>query len=488
MPVDDFTLHCLRELYDTDTLIAAGSKSFLRFEGGLWWWRDRLYVPKSFRNFIISKFHGDPDSGHWGVFRTLAMLTRSFAWPNMRAEVLSYISSCARCQEISVDHRRPQGELIPLPIPDRPWSTMGVDFIVKLPNSAGFDSVMVVVDHMTKSAHFIPAKETWSSHDLAKQFLASVFKLHGLPDRIVSDRGSTFVSKFWTAIQTQLRIQPALSTAFHPETDGQVERTNAVLEHYLRHFVSYRQDDWVDWLPLAEFSYNNSPSASTTHSPFFACHGFHPCFNALTSASVVPKADEWLTTLHSIQEDLVSALAFAKAQQARFHNRKRRPADTYLPGDLVWLSRRHLKTSRPCNKLDVRRVGPFLVDKMIGRNAVKLHLSPAFKQLHPVFNLSLITRFVPSTDVSRVSDLPILTSLATGFINDGAITRVLDFWRASTGAEEYLLRYGDASGLNDTWTPLADIPPYVFPSLLNFHSVVLYDGPLPLPVLCTSVV
>lgn len=487
MPVDDFTLHCLRQLYDTDVTIAAGPKAFLRHESGLWWWRDRLYVPASFRQFIISKFHGDPASGHWGVFRTLALISRSFSWPGMRAEILSYIAGCARCQQISVDHRKPQGELIPLPIPDRPWSTIGVDFIVKLPLSEDFDSIMVVVDHMTKSAHFIPARESWNAHDLARQFLSSVFKLHGLPDRIVSDRGSTFVSRFWTAIQTQLRIQPARSTAFHPETDGQVERTNATLEDYLQHFVSDRQDDWVSWLPLAEFSYNNSPSASTSHSPFFACYGFHPRFNALNSSSAVPRADEWLKNLHSIQEDLVSTLDFAKQQQARFHNRKRRPADSYAPGDLVWLSRRNLKTSRPCNKLDVRRVGPFRVDRMVGKNAVKLLLSPAFKRLHPVFNLSLITRFIPSVDVTRDSDLPILTSLANDFINDGSVTRVLQFRRASSGADEYLLRHGDASGLNDTWTSLADVPPYVFPALLQFHSTFCYDGPLPRPVLCPSV-
>lgn len=294
------------------------------------------------------------------------MLTCFFTWPNMRSEVLSYISTCARFQQISVDHRKPQSNLIPLPIPNRTWSTIGVDFIVKLPISEGIDSVMVVIDHMSKLAHFIPEKETWSAQDLAKHFLSSVFKLHGLPHCIVSDRGCTFVSNFWTAIQTQLRNQPARSTAFQPETDGQVERTNATLEDYLQHFVSNRQDDWVDWLPLAKFSYNNSPSASMSHSPFFACHGFHPCFNSLTSASLVPKADDWLTMLHKIQEDLISALDFAKFQQAQFHNRKHQPANTYSPGDLVWLSRRHLKTSRPCNNLDGRRVGPFSVDRMIG--------------------------------------------------------------------------------------------------------------------------
>lgn len=122
---------------------------------------------------------------------------------------------------------------------------------------------------------------------------------------------------------------------------------------------------------------------------------------------------------------------------------------------------------------------------MVGKNAVKLSLTSAFKRLHPVFNLSLITRYVPPIDVTRDSDLPIVTSLANEFISHGEVTRVLQFRRATSGADEYLLRYGDASGLNDSWVPLSEIPPYVFPSLLRFHSVFVYDGPLPLPVLCS---
>lgn len=487
MPADSFTVHCLQQLYDSDALIKKGSHSFLTQRDGLWWWRDRLYVPTSFRQFLIGKFHGDPASGHWGVFRTLDLISRTFFWPQMRADILAFISSCARCQQIKVDHQKTQGELMPLPIPDRPWLTIGGDFIVKLPLSSSYDSIMVVVDHLTKSAHFIPANKTWDAMELAKQFLASVFKLHGLPDKIVSDCGATFVSRFWTAVMTQLRIQPAPSTAFHPQTDGQVERTNAILEDYLRHFVSLKQDDWSTWLPLAEFSYNNSPSSSTSHSPFFACHGFHPRFNTLTTSSVVPRADDWLSNLHGIQDHLAASLRLSKSRQAHFHNRHRRPAEHYAPGDLVWLSRRHLKTSRPCNKLDVRRVGPFRVDHMVGNNAVKLHLTPSFKRLHPVFNLSLISRFVPATDSSRESDLPIITGLADEFLKDFAVTHVLDFCRSSSGADEYLLRFGDTSGLNDAWTPLSLLPPSLFPSLLDYHAAYPYTGPMPPPFLCLSV-
>lgn len=471
MPVDSFILHCLQELYAGDSLILAGAKSFLRYENDLWWWRDRLYVPEAFRVYIIGKMHGDPAAGHWGVFRTLDLLTRSFSWPNVRADVLAFTSSCVRCQQIRVDHRKPQGELVPLPIPDRPWSTLGVDFVVKLPLSNGFDSVLVFIDHLTKAAHFVPARESWNAAELARQFLSSIFRLHGLPDRIVSDRGPTFVSRFWTAVQRHLHIAPAPSTAFHPETDGQTERVNGVLEDYLRYFVNDRQDDWALWLPLAEFSYNNTPSSSTSCSPFFATHGFHPRFNSLTTASSVPSADEWITSLHKTQDALLSRLAQAKADQARFYNKGRRVADHFAPGDLVWLSRRNLKTARPSSKLDVRRVGPFPVDRMVGTNAVKLVLPPAFRRLHPVFNLSLISRYVAPISTDRVSDLPVLTRLAEEFLASNTVTHVRGFRQSAAGEFEYLLRFGDGDdGLNDAWTPISSIPPFVFPALLAYQA------------------
>lgn len=202
---------------------------------------------------------------------------------------------------MKVDHRPPQGTMMPLPVPDRPWSKIGVDFIVKLPISKGFDSVMVVVDHFSKTAHFIPANETWKADKLAEAFITNVFKLHGLPDAIISDCGTTFMSHFWMSVLDQLQIKPSPSTAFHPQKDGQVERINALLEDYLRHYVSQEQDDWAFWLPIAEFSYNNSPSASTKFSPFFAVHGFHPRFNSFVASSGIPAADKFMSHLQNIQ-------------------------------------------------------------------------------------------------------------------------------------------------------------------------------------------
>lgn len=176
-------------------------------------------------------------------------------------------------------------------------------------------------------------------------------------------------------------------------------------------------------------------------------------------------------------------LAQAKRSQAKFYNAGRRVADVFSQGDLVWLSRRNLKTSRPFSKLDVRRVGPFPVDHMVGTNTVKLLLPAEYRRLHPVFDISLIKRYIPPVDVSRDTDLPILTELADGLSAAHGIRAVLAFRRSVTGADEYLVRFGSESGLDDAWTPLSAIPPSIFPLLLSYHRLSPHVGPGPPPVL-----
>ena len=159
-----------------------------------------------------------------------------------------------------------------------------MDYIVNLPFSGPekFDSVLVVVNHLTKMAHFIPCHKTDSASKLAHLFIKDIVRLHGLPDHLVSDRGTTFRSQFWITLCKTLKISTHFSIAFHPQTDGQTECVNQILETYLQSHVNYLQDNWVTFLPLAEFAYNNAESATTKHSPFYANYGFHPCFNALS--------------------------------------------------------------------------------------------------------------------------------------------------------------------------------------------------------------
>ncbi|KAG0153731.1 hypothetical protein PDIDSM_2386 [Penicillium digitatum] len=244
-----------------------------------------------------------------------------------------------------------------------------MDFITHLPLSYGYDAILVVVDRLTKMKHFIHCKGTCNAEEVARLYTRHVWKLHGLPNTVVSDRGPQFVAQFWKHLTKRLRITNLLSTAYHPETDGQTERANAVLEQYLRAYVSYLQDDWSEWLPLAEFTANSHYSESTRVSPFYANYGFHPA-SELTEY---------------VRAEILSAQARYEEQT----NRHRAPARRYRPGQLVWLNARNIRTLRPQKKLDWKNLGPFKVLEAISAHAYKLEL-PASMKIHPVFNVSLL--------------------------------------------------------------------------------------------------
>uniref|UniRef100_A0A803TJH7 Integrase catalytic domain-containing protein n=1 Tax=Anolis carolinensis TaxID=28377 RepID=A0A803TJH7_ANOCA len=173
----------------------------------------------------------------------------------IRKDVEKYVNTCPVCQRSKIRREKPSGLLHPLPTPSRPWEIISADFITDLPPSCGFTTILVVVDLFTKLAHFIPCEGLPTAKETADLFLQHVFRLHGLPKSLVTDRGSQFTSRFWKALQKLLGIDSRLSSAHHPQTDGQTERTNATLEQYLRCYVNYQQDNWASLLPLSEFAY-----------------------------------------------------------------------------------------------------------------------------------------------------------------------------------------------------------------------------------------
>ncbi|MBW0506089.1 hypothetical protein O181_045804 [Austropuccinia psidii MF-1] len=195
--------------------------------------------------------------------------------------IKDYVSPCQQCSRRQNIHHNKFGLLKPLPIPNGPWIFLSMDFITQLPLSNSFDSILFIVDRFSKMAVFIPTMSSITSLDLAHLFIKNIFSKHGLPSSIVSDRGSLFVSSFWTNLCQQLKISRDLSTSSHLEADGQTERVNQILEQYLWMYVSYHQDDWNTWLPLAEFSYNNSDHSSTKQSPFFTVYGRDPHFDSV---------------------------------------------------------------------------------------------------------------------------------------------------------------------------------------------------------------
>jgi hypothetical protein len=256
------------------------STGLLRFDG-------RVYVPDdaAVRAEILTINHDDPIAGHFGVAKTLELVRRKYFWPGLKRDIQKWVKTCKVCQRATTKRHRPYGILVPLDRPDRPWSQISIDFITSLPPSRfeghTYDSILVVVDRYTKMARYIPCQKTITAPQLAELFVNRIVKDFGTPDGIVSDRGTHFTSKFWASLCFYLKVRRRLSTAFHPQSDGQTEVQNQTLEHYLRVYGTYRQDDWSSKLALAEFTYNNSTHSTTGVSPFRAMYGYNPeiCVN-----------------------------------------------------------------------------------------------------------------------------------------------------------------------------------------------------------------
>ncbi|MBW0480623.1 hypothetical protein O181_020338 [Austropuccinia psidii MF-1] len=246
----------------------------------LLFFKDQVVVPNdpTVQLSILQKLHDSPLAGNPGQEKTLKLVKWDFHWSTMTQFIKDYVSSCQQCSRNKNINHKKFGLLKPLPIPNDPWICLSMDLINQLPLSNSFDSILVIVDRFSKMVAFIPTIFSITSLDLAHLFIKNIFSKHGLFSSIVSDRGSLFVSSFWTNLCQQLMISRDLSTAYHPDSDGQTERVNYILEQYLWMYVSYHKDDWTTWLPLAEFAYNKSDHSSTKQSLFFTVYRRDPQF------------------------------------------------------------------------------------------------------------------------------------------------------------------------------------------------------------------
>ncbi|MBW0501049.1 hypothetical protein O181_040764 [Austropuccinia psidii MF-1] len=353
--------------------------------------KDGVVIPRNeeIQLNILQKRHDSPLAGHPGQEKTLKLIKRDFYWAGINQFIKDYVSSCQKCSRNKNIHNKKFGLLKPLSIPSGPWNSLSMDFITQLPLSHNFDSILVVVDRFSKMPIFIPAYGTITALDLAQIFISHVFSKHGLPVIIVSDRGSLFVPSFWTQLCQQFKISRDLSTAFHPETDGQTERVNQILEQYLWMYVSYHQGSWHNWLPLAEFSYNNAEHSSTKQSPFFTIYGRNPSFDSIHVSHGSP-AGKLSTKLQSVPQVVKEELESAKRRFKKYADRNRAITPDFQPGDKVWLASKNIKTTRPTKKLSERRLGPFEVIKNIGSHAYHLKLPQQWKSVPPVFHVSLL--------------------------------------------------------------------------------------------------
>jgi hypothetical protein len=438
-------------------------------QGSLWYKEThgtyRVCVPdrQELKHLVIRESHDAPVGAHFGMDKTLWRVEQTFFWPNMSTDVRDYVRSCNLCQRSKPATGKTRGLLRPLPIPADRWEEVSLDFITGLPRTPkGHDAILVIVDRLSKWAYFVPTQTTVDAKGTAELLHDVVFVRHGMPKRIISDRDARFTSNFWRAFFDTMGTTLAMSTAYHPQTDGQTERVNRVLEEALRSFVGATQVDWDRYLPSLQFAYNTAKHTSTGETPFFMTYGRNPIVPAGLLGGAPSTADRRVPATYDYIEELRSTLTRANSQLEKAQDRQRTVADRrrqdqrYAVGDRVLLSTAHLAV--PANltrKLSKLYEGPFLIEACVGENAYRLAL-PETVRLHPVFNVSQLRPYHdPSGKFPGRSVDPSPPVVVDGE-EEYEVEAILGHRDVTAGRQrrrEYLVKWVGYGALHNTWEP-----------------------------------
>jgi hypothetical protein len=337
-------------------------------------------VPESaFKAKILQAYHNSPMAGHQGINKMYRQVREWFSWKVLKEDVIKHVKECITCQENNDEHTHPIGLLQPLPISENKWEIIYMDFITGLPKTQGKDCIFVVVDRLTRFTHFFTIAIDFSATQVAKLFFTKIFRLHGLPKTIVSDRDNMFMTTFQQELFRLVGMNLTPSTSYHPQTDGHTEIVNKWVEEYLRNYVEGQQKAWARWLHLAEYCYNTTQHMSIGMSPFRALYGYDPLsFGEIAfSDSRAPMVHDWIQQSEDILKELKDHLQKSQNQQ-KVQADKRRVDHTFKVGDLVYLRLQpykevSIKRSRE-EKLQPRFFGSYGVNRKIGVTAYELEL------------------------------------------------------------------------------------------------------------------
>uniref|UniRef100_A0A3B3HPI5 Gypsy retrotransposon integrase-like protein 1 n=1 Tax=Oryzias latipes TaxID=8090 RepID=A0A3B3HPI5_ORYLA len=392
-----------------------------------------LFVPDALRSEVLTWGHTSRIACHGGVYRTSRLLKRRFFWPTMERDVKEYIAACTTCARSKTSNRPPSGHLLPLSTPSRPWSHIAVDFVSGLPPSQGHTVILTIIDRFSKAAQFIPLPQLPSASETADVLINHVFRHHGIPSDIVSDRGPQFTSQVWRAFCSALGATVSLTSGYHPQSNGQAERANQELEAALRCLAAQNQADWSKYLVWVEYAHNSHSSTATGISPFEASLGYSPpLFPSRELDLAVPSVQLHLQRCRNIWQQTRAALLRTKESNCQIANRHRGVSPSYQPGQKVWLSAQNIPLQASSRKLAPKFIGPYTIDRVVNPACVRLRL-PAALKVHPTFHVS---------QVKPVTESPLCppsTSPPPARTIDGApaftVSKILDVRRRGRGVQ-----------------------------------------------------
>lgn len=410
---------CLKGRYNEDSffkIIISKPEYYKQFvtEKGLIFRREgesnTLCIPKiqignrNAQEIVIN--HAHSILAHLGARKTMSYLREQVWWKDMVQDISKFCDTCHTCKTAKSNNQKPYGLLKALPVPFRPWEGIGMDFVGPLPESKNrnstFDTICVIIDLLTGMVHLVPARQTFRAREIAELMFDSVYKLHGLPKYIVSDRDSLFTSVFWEHLNSLAGIQLKMSSAYHPQTDGSTERANRTVTQMLRICVNAKQKDWANKLPAIEFAINNARSETTGYAPFFLNNGRmpRPMLWEDPSKNEFPGVRVHAQRLKDAIMSAHDAVLAARVKQTMAANRLRRPAP-FNEGDLVYISTKNLSLPKNrARKLMPKFIGPYKIEKAFGNDSFRVNLPTELKRrgIHQSFHASLLRIHQPNDD------------------------------------------------------------------------------------------